>query len=52
MVSRVVQVNAGTHKWFLVADATSNNPVPRVENTHFNVIYLPTAYGNIENVPQ
>ncbi|HWO56467.1 MAG TPA: hypothetical protein VNN55_02760 [bacterium] len=51
-VTRVLQVNAGATKVYLLGDAVTGNPFPRVENINLNAVYFPTAYGNIENLAQ
>ena len=48
MVSEVLQVGPGVTKVFFLGDAVSTGPVPRVEEVHVNVMYFPTAYGNID----
>lgn len=49
-ISQVLQVGAGVTKLFLVGDAVSTAPVPRVERVHLNTMYFPTAYGNIDAI--
>lgn len=49
-VSQVLQVGPGTTKLFLVGDAVTTNPPPRVERVHLNTMYFPTAYGNIDAI--
>ncbi len=48
-IAQVLPIGVGTTKLYLIGDAVTTNPVPRVENVHINTIYLPTAYGNIDN---
>lgn len=48
-VAQVLPVGAGTTKLYLVADAVATGTALRVERAHINTIYLPTAYGNIDN---
>ncbi len=47
-VSQVLPVGPGVTKLYLVGDAASTNPPPRVERVHLNTMYFPTAYGNID----
>lgn len=48
MISQVLPVGPGVTKLYLIGDAVTTAPVPRVEQVHVNTLFFPTAYGNID----
>lgn len=50
-IAQVLPIGIGTTKLYLIGDATGPTfpNLMRVERVHVNTIYLPTAYGNIDN---
>lgn len=48
-VAQVLPIGVGTTKLYLIGDAITSGSAVRVERAHINTIYLPTAYGNIDN---